>query len=160
MLYSLNVPFENAPVYLSPELEWLIFREKDDKIFIHTLEEDGRISNVKDTGLDVKDVKFEIDIEEKKMFEWYMKVLLNRDAIYGNVALKVAGEDYSVPLPEVYLSTLSDYVLDLCWRTWLFKNLDSSNLGNSKPANSKPAKEAIIASDMDFMDADTIGIVA
>jgi len=80
---------------------------------------------------------------------------VNRDAIYGNVALKVAGEDYSIPLPQIYFSTISDYVLDLCWRTWLF-----SNLGKSKSENFKPAKESIIASDMDFMDADTIGIIA
>ncbi|MEM2899810.1 MAG: YkgJ family cysteine cluster protein [Thermoplasmata archaeon] len=169
MLFSLNVPIENAPVYLSPELEWLIFREKEGRIFVHTLEEDGKISNIRDTGLEIKDVKFDINIDEKKMFEWYMKVLVNRDAIYGNVALKVAGEDYLDPLPEIYLSTISDYVLDLCWRTWLFRNLYSSNLAISEHANSKPTifkhtiskpvKEAIIASDMDFMDADTIGII-
>jgi len=67
LLYTLNVPIETAPVYLSPELAWLIFREKDGKIYIHKLEEDGRISEVKDTNLDVKDVKFGLEPKEKEM---------------------------------------------------------------------------------------------
>ncbi len=147
--YSLNVPIETAPIFLSHSLEWQVFRDDGGMITVRTLDEHGRLGEARPTGLAISDFSFGFEREERKMLEWYLRVLTNRDAIYGNVALKVAGEDYKVSVPQMYFSTISDYMLDLSWRTWMFRRLGCAY----------PAKEAIIASDMDFMDADTLGNV-
>ena len=139
------------PVYITPELEWNVFRVENGLVKRYDLQENGAMVPQGDWPLRAIPL-LEMDSGGKEAFRAYMGILNSRDNVAASAALVVRLTRFEDEFEEAYLDVLRDCALDLWWRASLLAFQKSAGtLGAAQ------IREGVVFCDADFLDMAGVG---
>lgn len=140
----------SASVYCDPVGRWNILLAQEGKIDWTVMNDDGGLTPVR--SIDPLQVKLlEPEGEGREIFLSYMNTLNRRDSMLGFAYYLVDEYRYEDPVANTYYGAMAAAALDLLWRSSLIAHIRNGKLDRQGMI------EGIIASDMDRLDAPTIG---